>query len=136
MVKGLKEYIKKYNIKTVVCRGEKYLVFYKAVTANFGSCWEYVVGITRKIGPYKPGTLVMCRHYDNNRRYICSCGLHITNMRNVKIFRDHNYPSLLHCVQVLVKPKDIVCVPYAALVQRYSYGAIRCKKLFVTNVIS
>jgi hypothetical protein len=140
MIVGLEKYIKEYNIEMVKCRGEEYLVFYKAVTLDFGSWWETYKGIYRKDPPYGPGTLVMCKECDKRREEPCGKGLHITNRNNAIIFgrttldTGFGYDSF-HLIKVLVKSEDIVCVPYEAFCAWYSFGAIRCKKLFVAEVV-
>jgi len=61
IVKGLTEFITKYNIKTRIIDSEKYLVMYKAVRLDFGSWFHYYMkGMKSQLT--KLIYMVECRH--------------------------------------------------------------------------
>jgi hypothetical protein len=129
LVDGLNDFVTDNNIEIRVVRGRTYLVLYKAVRLNFLPWYNIFDDSTLtkrmyRLQPYKPGTVVKCRKYSTNRFDDCGPGLHVATWSWACVFRKrHN----LRLVQVLVRPKDVVCVPNGV------EGKIRCKKLWVTR---
>jgi hypothetical protein len=128
-VRGLQTFVKDFSIKTKRVGGHKYFVFYKKVTKDFNSCWIaqhcYGASLFNSVGAYKPGTIVTCRKWDTDRIHSCSIGLHIGTLYFAESFSFLDNPI----IEVLVRPQDIICVPFQ------ESGKIRCKRLRVARIL-
>jgi len=120
-INGLRDFVHNNSIKTVRYDDEDYFVMYKAVRKDFGS-WH--VGSSSK-GAYRPGTLVECSVFDTSRYKDCGKGLHVSTLRFASQFAGKRAPLI---VEILVRPRDIVCVPFAG-------GKVRCRRLIVSRLI-
>lgn len=123
---GLQEFVKGHNVRKVHKNNKEYLVFYKAVTYNFGSWFASRRGEKFSYGAYKPGNIVKCRKWNSDRNESCSCGLHIGLFDFATNFTDPFNVSFV--IEVYVEAKDVVCVPHY-------YGKLRCKKLYVNRLL-
>ena len=124
MVEGLRDFITTYKIKTRVVDKKSYLVLYKCVRKNFGSLWHIGDKNVHDVDAYRPGTIVKCTSWNVNRDEDCGSGLHVATLGFALL-----YNQFVPMIEVLVKPKDVVCVPkYCA--------KIRCKQLRVARVVS
>ena len=124
MVEGLSEFIDRFKIKTRVVNGTKYLIMYKAVRSDFGSIWLDMVS-KRDKGAYRLGMTVVCRKWSSNRRNECGKGLHVATRNFADGFAIHGDKV----IEVLVHPKDVICVP------PNTNGKIRCRRLVVARVL-
>jgi len=131
----LKKFIEKYHIETRIVNGNECLVMYKAVRWDFGS-WYYRDRPEYDMGAYKPGTVVKCNKYDRSTHMDCGEGLHVGSLRFANSFRRAfcDPVNRMRIVEVLVYPRDVVCVPSASLIMR-NEGKVRCKKLIVLRTI-
>jgi hypothetical protein len=144
----LLSFVKKYNIEQLPT-GE--LVFYKVVTRDFGSWW---VANQREFkrrnkcpqdkcmksdrGAYRPGTEVKCKQYSVDKNNPCGKGLHIGTLACAKILFNTLWdPMPDYIIKVLVKPKDIVCIPIKSLQLYTSDGEqkLRCCRLLVDGIV-
>lgn len=135
----LLSFVKKYNIEQL-STGE--LVFYKAVTGSFGSWWVANQRTFQRMksdsGAYRPGTEVKCRHYSINKNDPCGKGLHVGTLACAKILSTTLWdPMPTYIIRVLVKPKDIVCIPIKSL-QLFTQNCeqkLRCCRLLVDGIV-
>lgn len=130
MVNGLATFIKQNSIETRNINGHKHLVLYKAVRMDFGSWWLRFNGHDaggKDKGAYAPGMTVKCRKWSSDRNYDCGRGLHVATYFRACHFARY---ERMRIIEVLVKPSDVVCVPY------FTNGKIRCKRLKVVRTVS
>jgi hypothetical protein len=128
MVTGLKEFIVKNNIEIRKIGRLKFLVLYKAVRQDFGSWWWYIMKVPKDdTDAYRPGTTVKCREWSIDRNDDCGPGLHIGTWEYAYWFGIE-----MRIVEVLVRPKDVVCVPKPITKPT---NKIRCNCLRVTREI-
>ena len=140
LCEGLEKFIKDYEIQK---EGE-YLVFYKTVSKEYGSLWmrrrlgmETWRGATiRERGVknvYIVNRTVQTNDYSVNRRNRCGKGVHICTLEEAKEYKKciyfNCYDRGRKIMKVLVKPEDIVCVPF------HNNGKIRAKKIYVVGEI-
>ena len=124
----LAKFIKRFRIKTK----NGMLVLYKAVRKDLGSWWT-----TENSGPkaaggiYTPGTEVKCRRCDRNPRETCGRGLHVSTESFARQFQKTAAPTI---IQVLVDPKDVVCVPIPYWAKK-SVRKIRVRRLYVDKIV-
>jgi hypothetical protein len=136
MVEGLKEFINFFNIKW---RDGK-LVLYKAVSKEWGSLWVRMMmrnqgfcSYTTRGGSnvYLIGMEVRVREWDPDRYIKCGLGLHVGTKMCAEHFLSNSlgyYDTGRRLIEVLVDPKDVVCVPLSG-------NKIRCKRLVVVREI-
>lgn len=137
MREGLAEFIQIHGIETRQVDGCGCLVMYKAVRMDFGS-WYNRRYPQKDAGAYRLGTTVACRKWTADRNMDCGLGLHVGSLRFANAFRRlMGDPDCrrMRIVEVLVRFKDVVCVPRMALLDR-SEGKIRCKRLVVLRTIA
>jgi len=136
MVEGLKEFIKEYKIKTEYGK----LVFYKAVSKEWGSLWVRRSMSYRHKGAanaYRIGTeVIFSGETDTIRKTICGKGLHIGTLNCARLFTDCTRAFITlegrqrKIIKVLVDPEDVICVPLKHS-RIYFSQKIRCKRLHV-----
>lgn len=131
VTEGLGEFIERYGIE----KRDGKLVLYKAVAHDY---WNFVSHDRTK--RYLLGTVVTETFYNTDRRESCSYGLHVGTYKCAQEFAAgdvwrRDSPRIVEC---LVSPKDVVCVPQAALTVSSIVGRIhpedqkiRCKRLTV-----
>jgi hypothetical protein len=138
----LREFVKAYDIE------ERHggLILYKTVTEKYAPwitdignhcplalVYKYGNGSRNDAckalrGVYAPGSLVSCEEVDLNPNISCGQGLHVGTLRCAHAFHSHTN----RIVECLVMPRDVVCIPWCALIgSSPSHQKIRCKRLQV-----
>jgi hypothetical protein len=139
MVKGLQEFIALHDIEQ---RDGGKLVFYKAVSREWGSLWVRMMAQTRGFDTstthgaanvYRIGMEVRVREWNTDRSTECGLGLHVGTKDCAKDYQEDGCflgsgDTKRRLVEVLVDPKDVVCVPFHG-------SKIRCKRLVVAREI-
>lgn len=145
MVTGLKEFIAENDIEIRRIGRLKFLVLYKAVRDDYGSWWHHIMKLRNDTNAYRPGTTVRCREWSIDRDDDCGPGLHVGTWEHARWFASWSdkdwstiggkavYLSKMRIIEVLVHPKDVVCVPKPVAKH---IGKIRCNCLRVVRETS
>ncbi len=151
MRRELKEFVNMYHIR--MRKGK--LVLYKAVTKEYGSLYLVDINDGNLVhgcaNVYLPGTEVKVEPNDVNTNpvVLCGKGLHVGTWRCAKLFASQTSFSSLskgpRIMEVLVDPKDVICVPNQSIEKdtiggitifpKESAQKIRCKRLIVVKEI-